>query len=518
MKNCIKYMCLMLICALLFTSAYAVSYEHYPLGVYSYLCDQYYDEDEIEQSISLIKDMGYNIVQITNQNSNNPLGNILAMLQSDNLHAIVADLDYPVSNPTNYNNYNTTALTTSSYLKFEAEFSGSDDIDFGNEDMNWYCSHDESYETEEEQTTIPRVGFSEHVPNSNDAYWRCNRTNTDCGYAYTDIRWRWLHIGLAENKRLGDEFWIYHDRRGEGDTPSSNQSRYLYIRFKLRMDNFAPSISGTTQLLSFTTKGETANGTAFVNHCCDYDPACSDTTTFHYDDFLALGSPMGYFDIEIKISYADLLSLNLISAVREFRYVLENLNPWVYWHGNCDLYLDYIEYEDQMHYDMMNDVTGYTTNINNRIDYLQSLNGNDIIKHMYSRCEPKLGQFHSYDRVHTYIANSGVPIPNPNIITAAYDTDHRKIPMPSGKYYDHVRCFMDSVKPEIILPDIYPVKSSIVYNSDDTNDHYALQTRIDNQLIYQYKQTRLKCNERTPRTTFIPIVQTFGEWKDNQWV
>lgn len=200
-----------------------------------------------------------------------------------------------------------------------------------------------------------------------------------------------------------------------------------------------------------------------------------------------------------------------------WRYALVNLNPRVYWHGNCDLYLDYIELEDQMHYNLTHDVATYATNINNRIDYLQDLHSSDTIKYFYSVDEPGLGQFDSYGKVQQYINQT-----NPNIITAAYDTHYNKIQKAGFNdegylYYDHVKSFRDSAHPNVILPDMYPVREVVDFNSADSGNPDALQTAIDDKVLRQYKNAKKYCIETTPHKTFIPIIQTFGAWNGSEW-
>ena len=522
LKNLISIV--LFVCSLAVTNA--VTFDEYPLGCYTMMkCGSgnnpcFADRDSI---LAIIRRMGYNLVQIENVDGDQTLSSMLVKLDSLRLSAIIDDKYYPwpdcpVPNE-HYNPYSTSPLSTSSRLKLEAEYSGENDIDGGTNDSKWYCSHTEH------SGNMPRVGLStsdvEVTPSI--PVWKCTRDSTNAGYAYTDVRWRWQNTYLTSQgyepyKRLGDEFWVY----SEHDS-TNHDNKFIYIRYRLKLMNLTATLDATTPLLSFSTMGYRGLGTSdstTVNHqFMDYNSNLLDghTTDYCYGDFEQANCPTGYYDIEIKISYADMISAGLMAEVGWWRYVLVNLNPRLYWHGNCDLYLDYIDIEDQMHYDMTHDAATYASNINNRIDYLQNQGPMGIIKYLYSWDEPKFGQFDSYKTVQQYIYES-----NPNIITAAYDTHYMKIPKagPNDEgylYYDHVRSFRDGAQPRTILPNMYPVNESVSFNSDNSANPYALQTRIDDKVLRQYKNAKNYSKEAIPQRPFIPIVQTFGEWTDSAW-
>lgn len=143
------------VCSLAVTNA--VTFEDYPLGCYSIMWNSSnnpYTDAERDSIMAIISRMGYNIAQVENREDESLTG-MLNRLSTYHLKAIIEDKDYPTGGAqiTEYNKYNTNALTTSSYLKFEAEYSGGNDIDGGTMDFNWYCSHDEY------NGDMPRVGY-----------------------------------------------------------------------------------------------------------------------------------------------------------------------------------------------------------------------------------------------------------------------------------------------------------------------------------------------------------------------
>jgi hypothetical protein len=509
----------MVFLAFMLSTLYAVSFESYPIGCFSYIWNNDwrnpYTPAERAQILTMIKDMGYNIVQVDNRDNDNALSGLLTMLHNNDLYAIMEDIYYPTSTipDVNYNRYSATAPTTSSYLKFEAEYTSGSDVDGGGNDVNWYCSH------AEHSGHMPRVGYpiDESTLPSGKA-WKCTRGTTNPGFAFTDIRWRWQknETGLTEPERLGDEFWIYDEH--------DNTNKFLYVRFKIKIGSIIPNATQTTPLFSFITmgyRGINSTDSTTVNHqFTDYNSnlLVSHTTDYCYGDYVFAGNPDGYYDVEIKLSYADLISSGLITNDTDddptndadwWRYKLINLNSRLLWHSNCDLSIDYVEIEDHIHHNMSTNPALYQTNVNYRIDYLQSQHTTDIVKFMYGRDEPFLGQFESFRRIKDMINNNS----NPKLITASYDTDYNKIPMPGvGRYYDHVKCSRENMNPNIVLPDMYPIRPGINFNN--TN---SIQNTIDDKVLKQYKNTKQFCLLSNPYKPFIPIVQAFGSWKGTYW-
>lgn len=190
----LKYLFLVVIFAAFSTITNSITFEEYPMGCYSMMkCGSYnnpYFADR-DSMLAIISRMGYNIVQIENIDGDHTLSEMLSKLYNKQLSAIIDDKYYPwpdtpVPN-VNYNAYSTSPLTTSSYLKFEAEYSGGNDIDGGTNDANWYCSK------AEHGGNMPRVGLmiSDSEVNPNIPIWKCTRSTTNPGFAYTDVRWRW---------------------------------------------------------------------------------------------------------------------------------------------------------------------------------------------------------------------------------------------------------------------------------------------------------------------------------------
>lgn len=113
----------------------------------------------------------------------------------------------------------------------------------------WYGSRDEDIAGEDND--IDRVGFpypANVVPIASNGYvWRCE-PDTE-GWAYTDLRWRWLTDGDSLNIRIGQEFYL----NKYSNDPAQDS---LYIKFHLRF--YIPSsenLPGDTILLSFAPVG-----------------------------------------------------------------------------------------------------------------------------------------------------------------------------------------------------------------------------------------------------------------------
>lgn len=88
-------------------------------------------------------------------------------------------------------------------------------------------------------------------------------------------------------------------------------------------------------------------------HENEYNDNTGSVTTFTYDDYSNLPNPSGWITVTIKISYAELNNKSLLAETDNWwKKKLVNLNPRLFWFGQCDLRLDYIDIEDQIFHDM----------------------------------------------------------------------------------------------------------------------------------------------------------------------
>ncbi|MDI3503920.1 MAG: hypothetical protein PWP64_856 [Candidatus Cloacimonadota bacterium] len=491
-------------------SLYAYHSDPFPLGSYSFLQnDNGYFSEHQEELIAYMKDLGYNINIIQTTNSDHDLGSLLSKLDRANIDAILADKCWS-NDPTDSRHFSIVPLTTSNYQRFEAEFSGPQDVKPGdNRDPRfWYGNSD----------TIKRVGrVQEDMKASYARVWHLDREQDQAGWAYTDINYRW-------RDRSGNWVKLYDEMRFHKrhlDAKSDTDS--LYLTYRIKISDIPQDLPLSAPLLSFQIYGHLGAKSEFGKPTIavkDHQGQRLERTFFTLADYQAMGEPEGYFDLHFNISYNDLraskimtddLDNNPDTAGHWWWYVMRHFAPGLYWHKNCDLSLDYIDLEDQLHRDLRTNYSFYKKGINDRIRAHLNLPGGKIIRYLYAMDEPFQTHLASFELIQNMITAD-----NPPLCSATYDIDHRTYKQ-DGKdnYWNFPDLTRAIAKPRIMMPDIYPIQPKLSY-SPSAGENF-LQNVFDHRLIKGYRDAKNYVLE-DPSREFQPIVQAFGYWNGQRWV
>ncbi len=531
-----------LLIALLWLLAFSASAKYsddYLFGSYSYL--QHTTAFLKENSAALaakMRELGYNITVIETDNNDKDLVGLLKILDDNGIDAMLTDKSWS-NDPNDNRSYSIVGLSTSNYQRFEAEFV--DGTAVKPEDVNsslyWYGT----VIGENNKTQPQRVGRSvSDKYASYDHTWKCIPNRDKEGYAYTDITYRWKN-SQGNAVKLSDELRIYNTHM---DPAKSTDS--LYIRFRIKIADILPQLRSDTALLSFSPTGFLGRSTEWTeqavlsidkssspqvylgkgaepgskaNTIKRMDTRPGQNNLFTYADYLALGSPTGYFELEYALSYNQLKASKLLSGDLDHNaksedswwwLAMRGISPRLYWYGNCELSLDYVEVEDPIYRKLRLQPEHYKAKINERFRDYAKLPHSDVIKHFYTMDEPFQPNMNSLKLIMDW-TDPDLPTP----LTTIYDTKHRELPMPDGEnYYDHVEVARKQLQPNIIMTDIYPIKPGTNFNPKESN---FLQDVLDNRLLKTYRDCKLYTLEKEGRL-FYPIVQVFGYWNSQVWL
>lgn len=219
-------------------------------------------------------------------------------------------------------------------------------------------------------------------------------------------------------------------------------------------------------------------------------------------------------DIEIKISYQELINKGLLKPDGSTRYKLVNLNPRLYYAGHYDFELDYVEIEDYTHRKLMDNYADYDAGVDSRITDLCSGTYQDMVKGVYTMDEPCQPQFHSFK-----VIQDMVNTPDQKPMTATYDYNYNKFRMVQGQdvFYDHLDVFRKIAEPKVIMPDIYPIKPETNWN--DVSSSNFVQEALSNKLAKKYRDIKMYYWENPNLNgKMYPVVQAFGAWDDTSWI
>jgi len=511
----------------------------YLFGSYSYL--QHSTAYLKEKSAALaakMRELGYNITVVDTDNNDKSLPELLKILDDNGVDAMLTDKCWS-NDPKDMRSYAMVGLSTSNYQRFEAEFVDGTPVkpEDANSSLYWYGT----VIGENNKTQPSRVGRVVKDKNASYDYtWKCTPNRDKEGFAYTDITYRWKN-NQGNAVKLSDELRIYNTHV---DPAKSTDS--LYIRFRIKLADISPKLRSDNALFSFSPTGFLGKSTEFANQAAislnkDISPQIylgigaepgskantikrldtkpGQNNLFTYTDYVALGSPTGYFELEYALSYKQLKEANLLSGDLDHNakseeswwwYAMRGISPRLYWYGNCELSLDYVEIEDPMYRKLRQHPELYKTKMNQRLRGFVQLPHGDIIKHFYTMDEPFQPNMNSLKLMMNW-TDPDLPTP----LSTIYDIKYHEMPMPDGvSYYDHVDLARKQLQPKIIMTDIYPIKPGMNYHPREDN---FLQDVLDNKLLKTYRDCKTYTLEKEGRM-FYPIVQAFGYWDSKSWL
>lgn len=228
----------------------------------------------------------------------------------------------------------------------------------------------------------------------------------------------------------------------------------------------------------------------------------------YYDRFGGRLPTYPFRDIEIRISYQELINKGLLLPDGSSRYKLVNFNPRLHYAGHYTLDLDYIEIEDKMHRVLMDNYEDYDSGVGERITDLCPVSYQDMVKGVYTMDEPFQPQFDSYKAVQDMVSLQSV-----KSMTATYDYQYNNFRMVPGEdiFYDHLDAFSKIVQPKVIMPDIYPIKPETNWN-DGLSDNFV-QDVLSKKLTGKYRDIKMFYRQNSYLNgVMYPVVQAFGAW------
>lgn len=511
-----RFLVLVALCLTFTGTVLAKHSDRFIFGTYSYLKNSFpYFVQYRDSLCSSMEKLGYNSSVIETFGQDEQLGDLLATLDKHGMDAWITDRGWS-NDPSSPLRYAVTPLSTSAYYRLEAEFGSEKPVLKGDdrENMFWYAFRDDN--------RMQRHGNILANKNASHGYvFQAQQNKDKPGYLLTDLRNRWPNAN-GFYIRVGEEFHIYQKN------PPSHANDYMWITFRVRVSKVKSGLKADDPLFKVQVAGfeRTLEGFGseekLVNQKRFDKP--QQETLYKYSDYQVQKNNDGFFDLQIKVAYADLIAAKLLTADLDenpatppsaYLMKVANLNPRLYWFGNCDLEVDYVDIEDQIHHELTSDPEFWSKGISQRLASLVS-KGKGNVSGFYLFDEPYQGNFDSYRILQDILNKNGL-----RQFTATYDYQYGKVyqDKSTGKSYDHLAAFMNTVHPRVMAPDIYPIKPSMQYNPGKTSEEqeWFLQNVLDRKLLPVYDASKKYCQQDKDRI-FMPIVQVFGHWGGKQWV
>ncbi|MDD4309319.1 MAG: hypothetical protein PHO32_02975 [Candidatus Cloacimonetes bacterium] len=503
---------IMLLLVLVLLPLFGKYSEEFPLGTYSYVRhgSGFFDKHNAG-IIAKMKQLGLNATIMETNNSDKDLAALLKLLDDNGMDAILIDNSWS-SDPNDPRSASLAGLSTSNYYRFEAEFTDSSSVKPGDNEQSlyWYGT----LQADNNKHVSKRVGslFADNSASYGYA-WKCAKNKDKPGYAYTDLTYRWKD-SKGKAQKLGNEFHILKDSSQPAPATDS-----LYVTFRVKISNLEQRSMESQVLLSFIPQGFLGSIYDFGDSVNVVSAKGSNYGKLTLKDYRIKGSPTDFFDLKFAFSYPELLASKLLTDDLDDNpatppldklYLLQSLLTRLYWHGGFDLTLDYVEIEDQIHFELRTNTAYWKTKINQRLRDLVNTPHGDVIKHVYSKDEPFQPQLSSYA-----ILQSLIEPDLPQLMSATYDIEYRKFANSTNpSLFNQVDLSRQLAKPRFFLPDMYPVKPESNFSPDQKN---FIQESIDHQVLRVYRESKAY-SDAEPGRTFYPVVQAFGNWDGKYWV
>ena len=406
-----------------------------------------------------------------------------------------------------------TALALSNYWLFEAEFSSSDDVDGGTQDNHWYCSdHKDKY----------RSGESLYLEEkSNEYVWQAAPTDSlpNGGWVLSNLGRRWPRNGDPDY-RIGDEFQFtgrnYFNSDGTFTSYLSNNYLYISFSFAFSFEDYA-SLTSADSLLSFDVVGYTGSTFTVLDHenvTLGVSGNLSVLTKGQYDSLPIDNYESGNKLVTLRISLQTMKNSGFLAHKdgNNWKLLMGNISPRVYWHGNATLNFDYLEFYDSVY----DELQAITVSTNGGINYLTSVSDlfnthGNTITNVYGFNEPKQPQMKSHERIEAKLSETlvGNPQGGDALFTSIHDSyiDYIKT---GGVPFDNPTLFLDTANPKLFMPNLYYLEAT--HNFNDTT-HPSVQGQLT-KLHNSYKRYKLNLEQEASLadTKYYICTQSMGTW------
>ncbi len=408
-------------------------------------------------------------------------------------------------------------LSMGNFFQFDAEY---DSLSTLNDSSNKYFY----------KFNITRPGSQlEETP---DEYvWKCtpSPTSPDGGVIIDQLMYRWENASNNGNNSginegafgyIGPEFEFAN--RNNFNDDSYLEGNKLYISFIYKIEDGADN----QDCMKFGLKlkghrpGEVEDSWQYVYLRNTKSPT-EQNSMFTYtaaelldDDYSSIANPSnpdGFRKVTFYLELEDLL-LNdnqFLKGADTSRYgfvndhhsnvCLKGIMPYVYWSGNHEIDLDYIEIKDSIYKILEDNTDEYIRNlVFTRINQYDTTNR---ITKFYTKDEPWQTQFKSYNRLQDIFLGDNTV----NFMTTNCLRNFQK-PMGNGERYSHYEYFNQIAQPNEIMIDIYPVKPNSNWN-EETDDNFV-QFHIDWWASANYRRAKIDADEKP----FYTVPCTAGRW------
>ena len=390
------------------------------------------------------------------------------------------------------------------FYQFEAEYDSLSTLNNSNDEYFY-------------KFNITRPGYS--FPLTVDNYtWKCtpSPTSPDGGVIIDQLTYRWLEYYVGNNnsdsngkplKTIGPEFqFAYHNAFNDDNYLVGNK---LYVSFVYKVESdednedkncmkFGLKLYGGPQgddwhfMNLKNTISPTEQGTMFTY-------TAEELLSASYSELLNTDASNQFRKVTFYINLEEVQDNYLIPS--SWNLKLKGIMPYVYWEGNHEIELDYVEIEDDIH--KLFAQGNISTLVGDRISSV--INDNSVTK-FYLKDELKFPHFDSCKLIEQIFGNY------PNIeCMKTIDPGGWCFKKDKGERFSNLNLFVENTNQQVrnFMADYYPLRDVSDWNNVNAASNKFVQFHIDWYVSSNYRRAKKVVNNRSLYA--VPI--TTGNWK-----
>ncbi len=493
--------------------------EDFVIGNYSYLKPH---QSFFNDMADKMEEANFNMTIWEPSNSSTATNDKINTLYDNSIDSYLYDQITNFDNSGDISGISLRNLSMGNFYQFEAEYDRHSTLN--NSDDRYFYHFNITRPGE-------RLGF-------NDYTWKCDPDSHDAGVIIDSLTYRWHEYYIGNNgacnnnplSTIGKEFqFAYRNAFNDDNYLEGNK---LYVSFIYKINDSADNSDCLTFALKLFGKrpGDLEDSWQNIEIGNTVSPE-EENTMFTYtaaelldDDYSSIANPSnpdGFRKVTFYLELEDLLLddnqflkgadtrsqgylANMYANLR-----LKGIMPYVYWEGNHEIELDYVEIEDDIH-KLLDDstISNTATLIENRIN--QYINQNGVVR-LYTKDEPTFTHFDSYKKLEQLFSNDQ----NINILTTN-NLESYVLKKNNGERFSHLNLFDIKTQQEAkeIMVDYYPLKSHANWNDPDSNNMF-IQFFIDWYASATYRRAKFIADDRP----LYAVPCTTGRWDtvDSCW-
>ncbi len=459
--------------------------------------------------------------------------NLINLLNSNGIDSYLVDYNSEY-NGTDLTSAGATTLSTGNQWKFEAEYQS--EVDVNNLDRNnsrfWH-----KFDTLNNTRVGQKAG---DIYASNGNVWLCNPAlGHQAGVAVDKLQWRWSKYsregglqGHSYNnyQDVGSEFrfTLYDGNAVNGNSYLTYNKLYYTVSYKLD-----PNAPDAAEALTFGIKFKKSDDTydfVIIHNVISGgdvpgDPTIPYALTYTYGQLRSstysseIVDGNGYRTITFVIDMMDLKNNDMINTRGYWFSSLWGMSPYVEWHGGHIVSIDYIEIQDKMYRNLVdNTADAWLTSRLNKY----SAASKSAIKRFYSLDEPSQPQFAAFSILSNKLNSSNMK----HVATLNWNAGDiiKGTASPSGTAsgdgdpYSYPELYLDYNNPSELMVDYYPLEGNHNWNIDpETSVPWdrvkSVQWNIDWRALKHYRS--LKAKSETNNTPFYVAPVSAGYFGNN---